>query len=436
MSLDDLKFTSTQQKAFDYMVEGKNIFLTGPSGTGKSMVIQQFKKLYNREKSIAITSTTGISALLIGGTTLHSFLGIGLGTGNVDQMTENIMKKAYLKSRWLKLDVLVIDEVSMLSPDLFDKLEQVARNVRRKHPRRLLTGPQGPEVEQVFGGIQLILSGDFLQLPVVKSDDFCFEAKTWNSCIDHVVNLTEIIRQSDIEFQEVLNDLRFGKVTKRAKQLLKSRMNVELKNDLGIKPTRIYMVNVDVNEYNEKELDKLAEGADFYEYTSEFYFFEFVKNREQAMERARKNCLAPEKLQLCKDAQVMLLCNLDLDCGLANGSRGIVTGFSNDQPIVRFLNGEERVIDTHSWETEEGDKKQVRITQIPLKLAWSSTCHKIQGATLDYCEVDLTSVFTYGQSYVALSRVKNKEGLSILGIDFSLIQAHPKAVKFYEDLNV
>lgn len=433
--IKNIQLNPKQQKALGYILEGKNIFLTGASGTGKSMVVQVYKKLYDHKKTIAITSMTGISALLIGGTTLHSYLGIGLGNGTPEELSTKILKNQRAKQRWSILDVLIIDEVSMLSPDLFDKLEIVARIIRRRIPRRILLGN---ESELPFGGIQLILSGDFLQLPVVGSDMFCFEAQSWKKCIDHVVNLTDIIRQRDPEFQEVLNDIRVGNITPRAKQLLKSRINVELKNDLGIKPTQIYTTNAAVDTINEIELDKLVteeKQLDFYEYNMEIYFYKFVQNREQAIEKYRKNCLAPYNLQLCRGAQVMLLCNLNLTKGLANGSRGVVIDFIDDLPIVRFLNGEETIIDYYTWECEEGNKKQVRITQIPLKLAWAITTHKSQGSTLDLAKVDLSNVFAYGQAYVALSRVKSAEGLNIIDINFDTIRAHPKSIKFYKDID-
>ena len=431
MSRDtEKKLTKLQQKAFDYMVKGENIFLTGPAGTGKSLVIHMFKNLYGKQKTIAITSTTGVSAIVIGGTTLHSYLGIGLGTGSVDDLVAKIMKNSKAKQKWLSLDVLVIDEISMLSADLFDKLEQVARIVRRKNLPRMLA-ENAPE--QPFGGIQLILSGDFLQLPVVGDENrFCFEADSWKKCVSHTVQLTENMRQADAEFQEILGDLRYGKLTKKAKKLLESRIGVELKNDLGIKPTRIYTTNAAVDIMNEKELDKLAENNDFYQYDMEVYFYEFVQDRNQALEKYRKSSLAPERLQLCKGAQVMLLYNLDVPGGLANGSRGVVIDFVDGIPIVRFLNGVECPIDFYSWEVEEGKKKIVRLTQIPLKLAWAVTAHKSQGCTLDYAEVDLSNIFAYGQAYVALSRVKSADGLSIIEINFEGIRAHPRALEFYK----
>jgi ATP-dependent DNA helicase PIF1 len=429
-SIKNKKLTKLQQKAFDYMVAGKNIFLTGQAGTGKSHIIHMFKTLYGTQKNIAITSTTGVSAIVIGGTTLHSYLGIGLGTGSVDDLVSKITKNVKARQRWLSLDILVIDEVSMLSAELFDKLEQVARIVRRKNLPRMLA-EQLPE--QPFGGIQLVLSGDFLQLPVVGDENrFCFESDAWGKCVEHTVELTENMRQADSEFQQILSDLRYGKLTKKAKKLLESRIGAELKNDLGIKPTRIYTTNAAVDEMNEKELDKLSEDNDFYQYDMEVYFYDFVKDRDQALEKYRKNSLAPERLQLCKGAQVMLLHNLDVPGGLANGSRGVVVDFVEGIPIVRFLNGVECPIDFYSWEVEEGKKKTVRLTQMPLKLAWSVTCHRSQGCTLDYAEVDLSNIFAYGQAYVALSRVKSADGLSIIEINFDGIRAHPSALDFYK----
>jgi ATP-dependent DNA helicase PIF1 len=424
--------TEKQKLAYDLMLQGHSIFITGPSGTGKSTIIKKFVDQWGRHKKIVITSMTGISALLIGGTTLHSYLGIGLGTDSVETLTKKLQDSYFYTKRWNQIDVLIIDEVSMLSPELFDKIEEIACNLKRGRGRKLLS----IEHEQPFGGIQLILSGDWLQLPVVNNDSFCFESSKWNKCIHQTVCLTEIMRQSDIEFQTVLNDIRFGKVSKRAKQLLNSRVNIDLSNDLGIEPTEIYTTNADVDRINQRELDKLNVGEiEFYEYDMEITLLEYVKNSSYVIERYRKNCIAPPVLQLCVGAQVMLLHNLSLEDGLANGSRGVVTKVIEDIPVVKFLNGEERVIDYHVWEYEENEKKIVKIKQIPLKLAWAITVHKSQGCTLDLACVNLANIFEYGMAYVALSRVKTKEGLSVIDINYEGIRAHPKAIQFYKNYN-
>jgi ATP-dependent DNA helicase PIF1 len=431
--MEEKKLTLKQQEAFNYMEQGKNIFLTGPSGSGKSEVVNLFKMRYQNKKNIAITSTTGISAILIGGTTLHSYLGIGLGNDSVEDLTIKITNNSHYRNRWLKLNVLIIDEVSMLSPGLFDKLENVARNIRNPKPKRLLSNEEIGE-EKPFGGIQLVLSGDLLQLPVIgDSDSFVFDSECWNKCITHVVELTKIMRQEDLQFQEILNEIRIGKVSEKARKLLDSRIGFKLKNDLGIIPTKIFTKNAQVDETNLKQLENLKE-TNFYQYDMEIYFYKFVKNREQSLEKYRKGSLAPDTLDLCEGAQVMLLCNLDLENGLANGSRGVIIDFIEEFPLVRFLNGIERIIPYWQWEIEENNEKQVRITQIPLKLAWAQTVHKCQGSTIDYAEIDLSNVFTYGQAYVALSRVKSIDGMSIVNINYETIQAHPRALQYYSNL--
>ena len=405
------------------MTNGDNVFITGLSGSGKTSCVKLFVKVYKSQKIMGVTSTTGISALLFGGTTVHSFLGIGLGTESVSELTSKIFKRSYLRKRWNELEILIIDEVSMLSPVLFDKLEEIARRVRYN--------------ENPFGGIQLILSGDYLQLPCVNSDDFCFESKSWDKCIpkNNIIYLNQIIRQENEEFQDCLNNVRVARLTKKTKKLLETRIGIELKNDFGIKPTKLFSTNYSVDVINNQELDKLAEsGIEFFEYNMETHVYPGVKEKQYVIEKYKKNCNAPDVLQLCIGAQVMLLWNMDIEGDLVNGSRGVVSSFIGDVPMVKFLNGRELIIDFHTWDVEELGKKVLRSIQIPLKLAYACTIHRMQGATLDYAEVDLSNLFEYGMAYVALSRTKNLEGLSIKKIDFDKIKAHPKALKFYEDL--
>lgn len=419
--MSSLNLKPKQEEAYSYLVRGESIFLTGSAGTGKTSVIKMFTKAYEHSRQIAVTSTTGTSALLLNGTTVHSYLGIGFGSGSVEALVDKICTWGWLRKRWLLLECLFIDEISMLDPDLFDKLEEIARMVRNDN--------------RPFGGIQIVLSGDFMQLPCVGTDRFCFEAKSWNKCISHTVYLNEIIRQMDTTFQEVLNAVRVGNITDQVRKVLDSRIGVTLHNDYGIKPTKLYSMNRDVDRVNDKELDKLAkDGRQFNEYIMETVVYSGVSNKSAAVEKFKKFCTAPEVLQLCIGAQVMLLKNLDMQNGLANGSRGVVSSFVGDMPVVRFLNGEERVIDYNVWEVEENDKKILRAQQIPLKVAYAISIHKSQGCSLDYAAIDLSGVFEYGQAYVALSRVKSLSGLSIIGINYDYIQAHPRAVEYYEKL--
>jgi ATP-dependent DNA helicase PIF1 len=409
-----------QVEAYNLMRAGVSIFLTGPAGSGKSVCIKAFMDSCDNRK-MALMSTTGASAILIGGTTLHSYLGIGLGTGSAEYLSDKIYKSNWFRKRWVDLDCAIIDEISMLDPDLFDKLEYIARVVR---------GNSYP-----FGGIQLVLSGDMLQLPVVGSTKFCFEAKTWNQCVTHTIYLTKIIRQKDIVFQECLNKIRVGNVDKSVVKILDKLVGTKLTNEFGIKPTRLFSKNMDVNRINDQELDKLAEsGIEFREYIMDIVTYVKPNDIVHTIEKFKKNCNAPEVLQLCVGAQVMLLKNLDLDAGLANGSRGVVIDFVEDIPMVKFINGCERLIDHNVWLVEENGQEILRCQQIPLKIAYAVTIHKSQGTSLDYVEMSLKSCFEYGQAYVALSRAKTLDGLSIIDVDYDLIKAHPRAIEYYKSL--
>jgi ATP-dependent DNA helicase PIF1 len=412
-----------KDKYYGFEIDGNHRFVLGNFIiTHNTAVINMFMKVYRHSRKIAITSTTGTSALLLNGTTVHSYLGIGYGKGSVKSIVDKIVGWSWLRKRWNELETLFIDEISMMDSELFDKIEEVARIVRRN----MLP----------FGGIQIILSGDFLQLPCVGSNHFCFEATSWNRCITHTVCLNEIMRQENNVFQEVLNKIRIGKIDNQVKKVLDSRIGVVLNNEYGIKPTGLYSYNRDVDTINEEELDNLAlDGRQFFEYNMNIFFYPTTSKKIEALEKFKKYCTAPDNLQLCKGAQVMLLKNLDISNGLANGSRGIITGFISDMPLVRFLNGEERIIEQHVWEVEENDTKILRAQQIPLKVAYAISIHKSQGCTLDYAEIDLSNVFEYGQSYVALSRVKSLEGLSIIDINYESIRAHPKAIEYYETLS-
>ena len=409
-----------QKEAYMYIINGKNVFLTGKAGSGKSLLVRLFHKNYGHSRTIGITSTTGTSAILIGGSTLYSYLGIGIGTGDVEFLYMMIKNRPYILKRWIELDTLIIDEISMLPPDLFDKLEHLARTIRRN--------------DKPFGGIQLILTGDFLQLPVVGSDKFCFESASWEKCVDKVIYLTENFRQGEPEFQECLSEVRVGKLSSESFDLLKSRENVVLVNDLGIKPTKLYALNKNVDAENLREVNKLfTSNPDlvFYEYNLEY---EILKKGFKGVDKILNNCNAPNVLELCIGVQVMLLYNMDLDAKLANGSRGVVVRFDHDLPVVRFITGEERIIDHYMWKIQENGTDIMTILQIPLKIAYAVSIHKSQGVTLDYVEIDMEGIFEDGQAYVALSRSSTLKGLSIKNFKVGTIFANRKAVEFYENL--
>lgn len=412
--------TASQKRALDLILDGKSVFVTGPGGCGKTFLVNHFVKHYKGDKRIAVTSTTGTSALHIHGTTLHSWAGIGLGKGSVGSIVTKIKKKRYLKDRWMQVEILIIDEISMMSPVLFDKLEKVARMVRRSTER--------------FGGIQLIITGDFLQLPCVESEDFCFEAQTWPTCIDETIYMPENLRQSDPVWQKCLDEVRMGDLSDESKKLLKSCTRKKNKANLGIKPTLLYPLNADVAEINQECLDELCEKTgEVNDYVAELEVYD-KKLPAFKIEKFKKDCPAVENLSLAVGCQVMLLWNLDLEQGLVNGSRGVVTRFINDIPLVRFLDGQSRLIDYHLWELEDNDTKLASIEQLPLKLAYAISIHKSQGCSLDYVITDLDSIFEYGQAYVALSRVRTSGGLIIRNLRLKKIKANPKAKAYYQSL--
>jgi ATP-dependent DNA helicase PIF1 len=417
-----LELTTKQFEAFEAMKQGDNVFLTGQAGTGKSVLVSTFIKYKSVNSFVGITSMTGISSILIGGTTLHSFLKIGLGDGNVGDIITRIQSTRHGKKRWQGLTTLIVDEVSMLSPELLTKLEEIGR---------ILRGNNSP-----FGGIQLIFCGDFLQLPVVGNQKFCFECEAWDRCKFKIMYLTEIMRQNDPLFQKALSKVRMAQIDDEVKEILTPCINRELKEINGVKPTRLYTTNVNVEYLNLTEYNKISENVEeCFKYDMQYEFHKYVKDKEDMINKSRKNILAPDTIELCVGAQVMLVYNIDVEGGLANGSKGVVIGFTEEEklPIVRFTNGRDEIIKYNTWDIKEDREEVLSITQLPLKLAWAITIHKSQGATLDLCIVDLEQVFEFGQVYVALSRVKSLEGLSISNLSWKSIMAHPKAVKFYKD---
>lgn len=426
----NIEFTEKQNKALEYLIEGKNIFVTGPGGSGKSFIIKYYVNWFqlhkNTEKcNIHITSTTGLSSILIDGITLHRFAGIGIGNKDVEYYYNKIVKNLILKKRWLNTNTLIIDEISMLDAALFDKLDLLARKIRKNN--------------NPFGGIQMILSGDFLQLPPVKSNLFCFEAESWKY-IDHTIYFDKIIRQNDINLQNILNNIRLGIINDEVKDILNSCLDKELNNQDGIIPTLLFSKKDMVLEYNQKELNILIEdGKEYHNYKSEYEFGKGIKTefKEMFKDLINSHYQIEDDLTFTLFSQVMLGINI-LDENLANGSRGIIIDFTRNTdkpyPIVQFLNGKKMIIKMNEYILEEGNFIIKKI-QIPLILSWAITIHKAQGMTLDFVKTDIgNSIFEYGQAYVVLSRIRNLEGLSLINIDYSKIKAHPKVLEYYNSL--
>ena len=425
----NITFTAKQQEALKYIKESRNVFLTGPGGTGKSFLLKYFIDYYKSEietenSKLHVTSTTGLSALLIDGITIHRYAGIGTGSKDIDTYYKKIMKMKNIKNRWLNTGVLIIDEISMMDADLFDKLEILAKKIRKN--------------DDPFGGIQIILSGDFLQLPPVKSTNFCFESFAWDIVIDKIFYFDKIIRQDNVKLQNVLNNVRLGIVNDEVKELLDTCLNKELTNENGIVPTLLFSKKDMVINYNKKELDKLiAENKEHYTYCSNY---EYSKNINNEFKDFYKDLLnsqfqVEDTLLFALNSQVMLTINIP-ENELANGSRGIIISFTKDTvkpyPVVLFLNGKVLTITPNEYIIDE-DGKIIKKIQLPIILSWAITIHKAQGMSLDFVKTDIgNSIFEYGQAYVVLSRIKNLEGLSLINIDYSVIKAHPKILKFYQ----
>ena len=406
-----------QKHCLRLLEEGGNVLVSGPGGSGKSTLIKYVIRLFEQHgKKVGVTATTGSAALLIGGTTIHSYLGIGLGDQSKMELLMKLQKSPK-KINWTKTDLLIIDEVSMLHPDLFDKLFWLGQQLRND--------------VRPFGGIQILLSGDFYQLPVVKCDKYVFEAESWERTIKDIVLLSQVKRQSNVEFRDLLNRLRIGECTEDDFVYLKS-LGTKKEKDMKVRPTKLFCKNEDVDEINIKILNELDEEV--YKYELAVDIPKGVTSLQQNFDPT-KRCNAPNIVRLCKGAEVLLLYNMNIDSGLVNGSRGTVVGFSKDQmPIVRFLNGIEKTVEYMTWEIKEGRRVVASVTQIPLRLAYAITIHKSQGMSLESAIINLAGVFEYGQAYVALSRVKSPDNLIVKNVNKRSFKVHPKAKQFYKHL--
>jgi ATP-dependent DNA helicase PIF1 len=422
-----MNLTPLQTEALNYMKAGNNIFLTGQAGTGKTHLLKIFIEWYNNDdKTLVITSTTGLSALLINGMTINRFAGIGVANKDLDYYYKKILKSGNSKKRWEKTEVLIIDEISMMHPDTFDLLNNLAKKICNND-----TLP--------FGGIQLILSGDFCQLPPVKCNDFCFESFSWDECISKTFYFNTILRQNDIVFQKLLNNIRVGKCEEDDKVILLDCMEKYKTNQFGhmygIIPTMLFPTKNIVNQYNKTELDLLLKKNVVSKNFSAKYSYG-IKVKEEHKDILKdlinNSYFVEDELVFVIGCQVMLTINLPNN-NLANGSRGIIVDFDKESnnPIVKFLNGRELEIKIHSWVLDENESSITKM-QIPLIHAWAITIHKSQGMTLDYVITDIgDNIFEYGQIYVVLSRVKSLDGLFLKNINFDKIKTHPKILKYY-----
>jgi len=432
-----------QKRAYDAAISGKNVFITGSAGVGKSWVLRKIHKdIVAIGRRVAMTASTGGASILMNGSTVHSWSGIGIDNGeNPSKTAKSISCRKKYSSRWKFTDCLIIDEVSMIAPEILKLLDYVGQFVRKT---------QAP-----FGGMQIILVGDFGQLPpVVKNGradprkQFCFQTQVWKEAIHCTILLRQVHRQKDKELVDLLQDIRVNRLTQSSEATLRKAMQNNLRNDKGIEPTRLYSLNRNVDEVNNMKLRLLPGPVHRYkaiDWAADSSFGEAFS----------KHCSMQDQLDLKVGAQVILLKNIDVEGGLANGSRGVVTAL--DVPIaseqhskreyfqknesgstigveVQFLN-KRAVIGNHIQEYSDQGTTVATRKQYPLRLAWAITIHKSQGMTCDLLEVDLKGCFEFGQAYTALSRARSLQSMKVVNFAPEAIMCARSVCEFYMALD-
>ncbi len=388
----------TQNEALALMKMGRNVFLTGPAGSGKTYVLNAYIAYLRAHRiDVGITASTGIAATHIGGTTIHSWAGVGIKQGLSEKDFKEILKKQYLRSRFDKVRVLLIDEISMLDGKRLDVVDAVCRAFRSDM--------------RPFGGLQVIVCGDFFQLPPVEKDgekdvDFAFLSRSWKDAKFATCYLSEYHRQDDTAFLDMLKKIRSRTIDDAARASLLERMsNTPSEEEIP----HLYTHNFNVDVVNNRMLDALP-GK---EYTYEMTF----SGEAPIAQSLARGSLAPQTLVLKKQAKVMFVKN-NFEKGYVNGTLGTVEDFDDEGfPVIRVAAGRRITAAPVEWSIEEGDTKMAGITQIPLRLAWAITIHKSQGMSLDAAEIDLSKSFTPGMGYVALSRVRRLEAITLRGFN-------------------
>ncbi|HVQ44371.1 MAG TPA: HRDC domain-containing protein [Candidatus Saccharimonadia bacterium] len=405
----------TQSEALAILESGQSALLTGAAGTGKTYVLNEFiRRAKRRGLSVAVTATTGLAATHLHGTTIHAWSGIGVHdyfdrhmAGKLAQSRQDLMRRA---------DVLVIDEISMLHDFRLDMVDEALRTVR--------------ESEAPFGGLQVILCGDFFQLPPVNRRDgreggFVILSEAWQRAGFAVCYLEKQYRQTEDEaYTAILNGIRAGVLTRGQLDTLRAR---DGSHDAAAEQTRLLTVNVDVDSVNAAELRGLAGEVHRYDMGTH--------GGKNYVEQLQRSCLAPAILELKLAARVMFIKNAQ-DRSFANGSLGTVVGFEErmDYPVVELVSGRTLTVRPETWELMDGDKRRASLEQLPLRLAWAITVHKSQGMTLDAARIDLSRAFVEGMGYVALSRVRSLEHLRLDGLNGMALRVSPLAKQIDADL--
>lgn len=403
----------TQKEALDILKTGANAFITGEAGSGKTHLLREYiEYLRRRNVPVGVTASTGIAATHMNGMTIHAWCGMGIRDTMTESDVAQLVKKRYLRDRVMDAKVLVIDEVSMLHASQLDLVDQILRGFREAH--------------LPFGGLQVVLCGDFFQLPPVGGVGgeayFAYRSRAWHSLSLKVCYLNEQHRQADSAFLGLLNAVRRNSVTHEMIQLLKTRLADKPE---GSEITRLYTHNFDVDAQNEKELAKLAGASVEYEM--------YERGPAKLCETLKKGCLAPQVLKLKKGARVMFVKN-NFEEGYVNGTLGTVLECDRNRIVVKTLSGKTIEAVRTSWRVEDEGDAIAELTQYPLRLAWAITIHKSQGMSLDAAVVNLTNSFERGMGYVALSRLTSLEGLSLLGMNKMSLLVNEEVLEVDEEL--
>ncbi|MDD4830572.1 MAG: AAA family ATPase [Candidatus Pacebacteria bacterium] len=413
--MEDTMVSMTQKEALEILKAGHNAFITGPAGSGKTYLLNKYIDfLRKNEIGTAVTASTGIAATHLGGITIHSWSGLGIKNSLSDVEIENLKKRSYLKSRYRRMNVLIIDEISMLHHFQLDLLDRLFRSFKDEN--------------LPFGGVQVVFCGDFFQLPPVMRSggaqkQFAYHSQSWQSLGLKICYLDEQHRQSDNLFLAVLNAIRNNAVSDCERSYLEARIGKAINGK--IEPTKLYSHNADVDIENMQELAKIP--------GREYKFKMEAKGGDNLVEIIKRGCLAPDVLRLKIGARVMFVKN-NFEQGYSNGTLGVVKFLDKENIRVQTKTGRMIDVSLANWLIEENGKIKAEISQYPLRLAWAITVHKSQGMSLDAAKIDLSQSFERGMGYVALSRVRSLDGLSLIGFNETALKVSGEVLEFDREL--
>jgi ATP-dependent DNA helicase PIF1 len=447
-----------QQYALEQFKRGKNLFITGPGGTGKTKLIHHLvEHAKSNCKNIQVCAMTGCAAILLNcnARTIHSWSGIKTGKGQTDAIISYVLRNKNAVSAWRKIQILIVDEISMMSEKIFNVLNEIGKKTRKS----ILP----------FGGIQLVFTGDFYQLPPVptagepETERFCFESNHWFSAfpIENHIQLKTMFRQNDPIYIDILLQIRNGQLTKENIEILQKYVKREYKPEQhnGCVLTKLFPVRNKADFVNNAQFSKIQEKEYTFHCDIKTDCYTYIENNKpislELLTKTRtlsqneiqyeidsliNNTSCSQILSLKIGAAVMCTVNIDIESGICNGSQGIITHFIENPkisgdftPVVKFSNGVVKNIQKHYWQSDE--YPSIAVGQYPLVLAWALTIHKIQGATMNMAEIDIGfSIFEYGQTYVALSRIQSLDGLYLSAFNPDRIRTNPKVIEFYKNI--